>query len=277
MSGDERIQGCDMSIRRGFVYFMLTVLVGIVFLLWFVLSLRLAFERNPWPDAVVNRTETNLPATFEPVMHLTDVFIELNRRSTMFFLVEDSLHIVGAFDAREGPELTRIELPTQRVVWNTSVPIGADVTHNSEHVYVETGGLARVMARELETGTEKWSAGLFPRNSIGAMTADDTTVFVETVPLSFYFLDADTGEIIDERKDYTGLPIYSGRNDVVLFHLRRSILAQSLETGSDLWRNDFADDVTWVKVSGNSRLLLRTGRDWGHVYAIDVDSGDILW
>lgn len=266
-----------MRVRRGFAFFILTILVGVVVFLYFVLQRRLAFYQDPWPAPVVGRTATDLPTNFDPVTHLTGVFIEADPQNSTFFLVEDFLHIVGALDPNGAPELNRMELPTTEVVWNANVPIGAAVVHNSTHIYVGTVGIARVTARELETGTVDWSTTLLPRKSVGSMTADDTTVWVETVPLSFYVLDAQTGEIIDEREDFLGLPVYFGEGNIMLIRLARGILTQSLESGSTLWRIDLDDDVTSVQVSGDSRLLLRTGRDVGSVYAIDIESGDILW
>ncbi|MAF47252.1 MAG: PQQ-binding-like beta-propeller repeat protein [Rhodospirillales bacterium] len=202
--------------------------------------------------------------------------------------VIDSESVLGAFDAKTGDELWRVELPPEA---EDDGFFGGGLAFEAGRVYATTG-FGEVIALEAKTGKIIWRRGLAAPMRI-APTVRDNRVYAVTVTNKLFALDGDTGETIwthagiEEATNLLGggSPAVDA-GVIVVAYSSGEIFALRIENGQELWSDSLSDArriqgaISISAIRGRpviDRGLVFAVSNSGLLVAINLRTGRRLW
>jgi outer membrane protein assembly factor BamB len=226
------------------------------------------------------------------VVSTTSQIRELWRHSNLYVVATDygsnlvalehNLFFAGSLAQDEAPTLYRINSQTGEVDWKLpqvfDLPIV--ITHDSSHLITASGVPVEINAYDAYDGNHLWRKTL-PVAVKGTryLLLDNNSLYVNSVPTRFEVMDLiNGGNSIEMSHSIDAYPVFLISNGYVYHRELANRLQASLESsGAAIWQVKFDDELIQIPVFTDEIILVRTGDVLGNVYAIDRETGRVLW
>jgi outer membrane protein assembly factor BamB len=203
--------------------------------------------------------------------------------TTCIIAADDSIYLVGALQDGGRLSLSRLDLLTGEVYWQTTFSRSNArlLTYSPQLVLVWVSGPGsgwawdspRIIAYDRATGKEVWAQRFPGARGVRAAYIIDDKLSVSVIQSRNFQLAVDTGEILEQTR-LVGLLV--AQNEQLKYLLESGeIQAVDVDTDERLWVQRVPASPLFVEeiiiAGGNSRNLL------GSAIALEQQSGNILW
>ena len=224
--------------------------------------------------AIYRSLETN--EEFDEIWHVENIQMTYNRRRTNMVGAPGRIIIMG-WKRGSLPTAKPIGLDslTGETVW--TIFNGADgdsIISQGELLYRGTVGIATVQSYQTDAGKLLWSTRLPWAHSTDDIYFAANKIFVHTNDGEFFILDQE-GEILNSFSEMNRT--FLAINDVIYLEYNSGIKAVRISSKEELWRVELDNRYTDAPIFDDGTIFIRTWHDPPSVYAIDQNSGEILW
>ena len=220
-------------------------------------------EAKPkWPPPLYERSVSTI-TTLEQMWSQSNVFIKYDVRGQMMSAAGGELFFIGSLDLYERDRIIALNIHTGELLWTIKGPDTTSFDNlyaNQQALYVGAiSGFAEVARFDPTTGDQVWSKTIWGPNTVLHFWQDqpgELSVYLN--PNFFYVLAEATGKTIKHyRSDYTWVEAKRDGGKAL----------QKAQVGGDWQLPLFTEKIIYV----------RTETILGRVYAVDKETGEVLW
>lgn len=235
-------------------------------------------ERNPiWPAPIAAYSVADY-GSYELAWVREGVYIMADRRSMQMDMGEGVLVILGSLNIAENSFTYGLDGDTGNVAWRRQDAHILDVY--KDMAIVSRSGFGNIAAYEVETGELIWRKIFLSTKTASDLIVEEDLVFVHLIDNrdKFALIDANSGKVVDFKR--------SGVRDIYLIRQERAYSWQrfsggfySINTNNKeiVWSYDFEDRLFVPPVFDETRLFIRTGEISGKLFALSIESGELIW
>ncbi len=178
---------------------------------------------------------------------------------------------LGGLEPTMDNQLVCLDDTSGELLWRQFSGSHSSIVVTPDAVLVGYNGLAG-LRKYGRSGRLVWSRQLQGTGSDYLYVLDEQ-IQVLTIPERFWILDAD-GNVLNT---IAGEKIFAVRRDQTFSELK-GLRATDTSTGRVLWQFDGLDDVLeMAPLFIGDKVFLRTGQEYGSIYALDSSTGKLLW
>ena len=231
-----------------------------------------------WPSAIASLHSVAESYLLAEQWSRAEVMAQYVGSGAMLAAADGKVFILGRLGRNEESSVIALSASDGSLAWRASIGDEWDLSVTPDSLYVgDSTVVARVSSYDLETGGVQWSRHLWS-NSILYIVAEGGRVSVNVNPDRFYVLGDDTGDILQRVRSSD--PIFLSTDTVTYMRqpFSNALQAISVKDGELLWEVQVANGIYHPPVFTENAIYIRTGIELGgQVYAIDRQTGEILW
>lgn len=253
--------------------------IGLIFLVSGCLTISPRRDAFVWPDALISHSVIESDDMLEQLWSRSNVFTRNENIGTLVAAINEIVFILGSIEPTEEESVLALSALDGTPLWHSTPGIRTALYATSSALYVGYGGSGLITAYDLHTGQILWS-----EHASGARDASYLYVFDQIIHLNssnhlFHLMKADTGEIIQTLKYVDGHDIFISTDEITFIQQPTEASLQAIETqsGKLIWEANVQQEYIRPPVFTEEIIFIRTGRGLGSVYAINRQTGNILW
>jgi hypothetical protein len=209
--------------------------------------------------------------SFKSLWLKNNVYVVWNGFSPMLGATLGKVCFLGGLNNDSENNLTCLDSKTGDLLWRATSGTHTAFYARSDGLYVAYSGMTGVRKYSLD-GKIIWSKSLLANGSVYLQSFNDQ-IHVLVNPDTYYLLKAETGELI--RKIEKQNIIYHDDNQYVVY--LSDLRFYSTSDQKIIWSVNLDNVLELAPLLTKDIVMLRTGRVIGSAYAIDRQTGKVLW
>lgn len=206
------------------------------------------------------------------------VYVRDSDLSNFMSATQGKVLILGSLESNKAGGVLALDGTNGELVWRGTPGVGSALYATPSTLYtsmLSTSG--EIEAYDVQTGELLWYNRAKGTRNVIHLNVFDNLLHANGSNEIFHLMNTDTGEVIEKVEYEYGQDIYV-RTDEITFRRRgTSLQAMDTPSGALIWEANVNHSFYQSPFFTEKMIFIRTGRAAGQVYAIDRQTGKILW